>query len=259
VKQVDKEYSILVAVVASLILVRVIWLVWKRHDNKRRRAQAERILREKERQDFRIQQSKFDQIRADNAASMLSLRKIILSEDFLIGRCPDCGCRRWKFEGNSRVQQFLFLRLNCEECDFSEAFRSRSQVYPHLNWELANELDTISKSLIIFEEVISSPEARVVCGVDKINVQDLPRKQSLLLGGDFYTHYQITDDHIRTSIPREVQEAVRVRDGLRCVYCGNQSELQFDHIIPVSKGGGNQVENIQLLCRTCNLKKGAGV
>jgi len=33
--------------------------------------------------------------------------------------------------------------------------------------------------------------------------------------------------------------------------------FHIDHIIPLSKGGENTKENLQVICRTCNLKKGA--
>ena len=45
----------------------------------------------------------------------------------------------------------------------------------------------------------------------------------------------------------------------KCAYCGKDlSNLlaQRDHIIPVSKGGGNTKENIVPSCRSCNSKKG---
>ncbi len=40
-----------------------------------------------------------------------------------------------------------------------------------------------------------------------------------------------------------------------CAYCGSQEDITQDHIIPLSKGGQNVIENIQPLCRTCNSRK----
>lgn len=41
----------------------------------------------------------------------------------------------------------------------------------------------------------------------------------------------------------------------RCVCCGQEAPLTADHVIPVSKGGTNDIENIQPLCRSCNSAK----
>lgn len=59
----------------------------------------------------------------------------------------------------------------------------------------------------------------------------------------------------RIGISKEVQREVWRRDGGRCVGCESQERLEFDHIIPISKGGSNTTRNIQLLCEECNRKK----
>lgn len=38
----------------------------------------------------------------------------------------------------------------------------------------------------------------------------------------------------------------------RCLACGEQKPLTVDHVVPLSKGGTNDIDNIQPLCRNCN-------
>ena len=57
--------------------------------------------------------------------------------------------------------------------------------------------------------------------------------------------------HISSQVRREVWR----RDFGRCVECGSRDKLEYDHIIPFSKGGSNTARNIELLCENCNRKK----
>jgi len=48
---------------------------------------------------------------------------------------------------------------------------------------------------------------------------------------------------------------VYTRDRGICKCCGSSLNLEYDHIVPYSCGGGSDVSNIQLLCRSCNRSK----
>ena len=63
----------------------------------------------------------------------------------------------------------------------------------------------------------------------------------------------------REIIPEDVKLLVWERDHGKCVKCGSNVELQYDHIIPVSKGGASTPENLQILCGRCNRAKSDSV
>ena len=64
-----------------------------------------------------------------------------------------------------------------------------------------------------------------------------------------------TGSKSRKQIPDHVRQEVWQRDGGQCVRCGAEEYLEFDHVIPHSKGGADTVRNLQLLCRHCNNEK----
>lgn len=50
------------------------------------------------------------------------------------------------------------------------------------------------------------------------------------------------------------------RDGFKCVYCGvhaSDAVLQVDHVMPVVRGGTNDLSNLVTACVTCNIGKHA--
>lgn len=64
----------------------------------------------------------------------------------------------------------------------------------------------------------------------------------------------------RINIPDETRREVLERDEYRCKACGvsrnSGAILHIDHIRPVSKGGSNELANLRVLCRDCNVGKG---
>jgi hypothetical protein len=77
----------------------------------------------------------------------------------------------------------------------------------------------------------------------------------LLISFIHYPGVRSTVEH-RRYIPAWLRQAVLERDQLRCQQCGSENDLHLDHIIPWSKGGATSLENLQVLCRGCNLSKG---
>lgn len=74
---------------------------------------------------------------------------------------------------------------------------------------------------------------------------------------------RVRADHLERSrrerIPDEVRVLVWERDEGVCVRCGAEDDLQFDHVIPVAKGGGTSAENVQILCGDCNRAKSSSI
>ncbi|MGO9901859.1 MAG: HNH endonuclease [Solirubrobacteraceae bacterium] len=60
------------------------------------------------------------------------------------------------------------------------------------------------------------------------------------------------DRYLAKPIPKNVKHLVFARDGGRCLACGSSELIQYNHIVPSSMGGGNEPQNIRLLCAGCN-------
>ncbi|MGA2885251.1 MAG: HNH endonuclease [Halobacteriota archaeon] len=67
---------------------------------------------------------------------------------------------------------------------------------------------------------------------------------------------------ISRNIPRSTILRVVRRDNSTCRICGkylSDNEIEFDHIIPRSKGGSAEENNIQVTCLDCNRKKSSRI
>jgi 5-methylcytosine-specific restriction endonuclease McrA len=58
-----------------------------------------------------------------------------------------------------------------------------------------------------------------------------------------------------TSAWRKLREQVIRRDGC-CQMCGTEERLSVDHIVPRTLGGSDSLDNLQVLCSSCNSAKG---
>jgi 5-methylcytosine-specific restriction endonuclease McrA len=74
-----------------------------------------------------------------------------------------------------------------------------------------------------------------------------------------HTHFRKYNyEWLRQNFNSTKKEAFKVlsRSGRYCQHCGTTSRLSIDHIKPLIKGGSNHLSNLQILCVSCNSKKG---
>jgi hypothetical protein len=59
----------------------------------------------------------------------------------------------------------------------------------------------------------------------------------------------------RIPVADDVKEFILEQDEV-CLRCGTKTDLTIDHIKPVRLGGASTIDNLQVLCRSCNSTKG---
>jgi hypothetical protein len=76
---------------------------------------------------------------------------------------------------------------------------------------------------------------------------------TLVQGSANHEPNTVCDGYIPLS--NTIRARIFERDGKECAYCKSEESLHIDHIIPISKGGNSTDDNLQVLCRTCNVMK----
>ncbi len=108
-----------------------------------------------------------------------------------------------------------------------------------------------------YETQMDTPEKQWAVLDDHAQRADWKRVNDLLMDGyhtwlrQAYREVPARSRYISDPVKKEVFE----RDGGQFVKCGSTRDLQYDHVIPYSRGGSNTAANIQLLYGDCNLVK----
>lgn len=82
--------------------------------------------------------------------------------------------------------------------------------------------------------------------------------QNLSLEKEFYNSYKKRRKRANIQIAI-IKNKVFELHGIKCLCCGISENISIDHIIPVLKGGSNEIDNLQPLCKSCNSKKMAKI
>ena len=67
---------------------------------------------------------------------------------------------------------------------------------------------------------------------------------------------EAAQDRERKRMTWKLRDKIKERDEHCCQMCGSTELLVVDHIVPISRGGTSDENNLQTLCRGCNHSKG---
>lgn len=129
----------------------------------------------------------------------------------------------------------------------------------------SREFDSLEVALE-YTEYLEEKYYNVIDRIKKEVVYLLFQNRNFLMHFNIFLSDTIEGKSKRTTVPKWVQRAVYYRDNGRCIIC--QKDLsglidieedfqkQLDHIVPLEEGGINDLSNMHLMCKECNLKKG---
>ena len=157
--------------------------------------------------------------------------------------------------GTASIRQLAIAVLNMDESQISY-YEDRIKKMPvpvltkHEIIEKSGDLISLKYSTKSLEE---KSEINLLC---EQKIHDFIRDRK---GNEFW------DRFTTEPIPGDVRYEVLKRANKRCALCKvsegdsryeERLPLHIDHITPRSKGGSNDLENLQVLCRACNQGKG---
>lgn len=181
--------------------------------------------------------------------------EVASSTIILLNRIADCA---QKFRAEANLAQVRIID--------SSLLRMPQKIEP----SVLDVVKKVAKNTSILKALTDESVRWLVCsgalysapsilGTDeaKTFVQNAHRKYQMdrdrLLQGDSLSRRR------RTQIPEAVRNEVWRRDEGQCVECGSIENLEYDHLVPFSRGGSNTARNLRLLCERCNRTKGDSI
>jgi len=158
-----------------------------------------------------------------------------------------------------RYYQEVIVKIWGDQFDSSEALLDEIQKTVHRSEDepvklilLGSENDWIFKG---FHYSTEGPYSDNQFGLLILEEFDKERRYFERLKQKYDSLSSESTSYSRPGIPENVRIEVWRRDSGKCARCGSRENLEYDHIIPLSRGGSNTARNIELLCEKCNRGK----
>ena len=178
-------------------------------------------------------------------------------------------------DDNSMKEIYLKLKHNRKKY---EAYTSENEKLQRISHDYLDSIDCDKGKFIRIEKEICTPRDKPQTDIDiNIELRYISKQGNRAYHKNGTVHYddleyafaeaqrkqamKVQAKIERSKMSAKLRYQVLQRDGARCQICGATEKdgvkLHVDHIIPVSKGGKTELNNLQTLCDRCNLGKGA--
>ncbi len=154
--------------------------------------------------------------------------------------CKQCGSSEWYASGTCKPCQRRHTKIYQEENKDKARVRNRRWYEKNKNTQSARAIQWQKENP---DKVREKGRRWRKNNPGKVRTNNHIRRARETKAGGSFTVY-------------EWDQIVKHQDA-RCLACGKKKKLTADHIIPVSKGGTSNIDNIQGLCTPCNSSKGA--
>lgn len=150
------------------------------------------------------------------------------------------------------IYNFIIRQMFTKVVDKNdETFKKFSTVMSFKSWILGKNENELNQRVwvVCADNTIKYPFEKYFDIVDGIVFQQIQKE---IKKGDK------APSRKRDPIESRLRHEVFKRDNYICKECGKTKEnttLHADHIIPVSQGGCDELDNLQTLCQACNLAK----
>ena len=156
----------------------------------------------------------------------------ITPSDFL--SCPNCAL----------ITGIKMLGLR-SQTKYNPKVTSEDHIVDCSIWFYCENCFTEFGSTFAYKEFLGRSYVTVNSSIQKINAQKSDEEQN--------------EKSTRKRVPTRLRYETLKKHNFQCQSCGatveDGAKLEIDHIKPASKGGTNDPDNLQVLCKDCNLGK----
>lgn len=165
------------------------------------------------------------------------------------------------------LKEKLLVKYIFENCDCAGVWEFNFRLASFIIGEQVNKAD--------IESINKKKEQFIFLNDNKLYVKDFikfqygklsyackPHLPVIKLLDKYGIEYETIDEdnltikQMRKRLTESAKKNIFIRDKFECQYCGSKENLEIDHIIPLSKGGNNEDDNLITACHTCNNLKG---